>query len=472
MAVLGVAALAALKGYLWVQAGETWKAALMGIGVAAALTAGGWLWHRWKRARKRVYDPLIIREKVSRIAFDGELQLVAVLPGMSDQKQARERARMLLEPVAAAYRHYDHPAGGAVQSEQGPTHRTRPIDDAPHRPRTVRQAQRPGRPGGGGPVAPAGGRGRDASGGAVRGKGADALGQGSPGGSSGGTDHGGQAPYHPLPRRPAQTPPPLRGKDPHGQVHTDAPHRRPQDDGEGCGKGRRRHRRRRSPRRPGGRPAPARAGVPHRPGAPHRPGRQTGRARRQPAGRPHLRRPRPHRRLGGSHRQGSVGPVGAEDAVHPRADRQDPPRGQRAPRHGRRRAADHPGRADPAGRRQVQERRADQGERPLLAPVVGEGLQGLARRDQSRRPGPGADPPLLLRILQAGQGHPGPAPIHHRHETGRPRRRHPAGLHRPGSRGQGRGLPGGRIPPEPGGRRDTGAGEPAAGAGGAARWSW
>ena len=118
MAVLGVAALAVLKGYLWVQAGETWKAALMGIGVAAALTAGGWLWHRWKRARKRVYDPLIIREKVSRIALDGELQLVAVLPGMSDQKQARERARMLLEPVAAAYRHYDHPAGARFRASK------------------------------------------------------------------------------------------------------------------------------------------------------------------------------------------------------------------------------------------------------------------------------------------------------------------------------------------------------------------
>ena len=111
MVVLGVGALAALKGYLWVQAGERWKAALMGIGVAAALTAGGWLWHRWKKAKKRVYDPLIIREKVSRIAFDGELQLVAVLPATDDQKKARERARMLLEPVAAAYRHYDHPAG-------------------------------------------------------------------------------------------------------------------------------------------------------------------------------------------------------------------------------------------------------------------------------------------------------------------------------------------------------------------------
>ena len=42
-----------------------------------------------------------------------------------------------------------------------------------------------------------------------------------------------------------------------------------------------------------------------------------------------------------------------------------------------------------------------------------------------------------------------------------PRRRHPAGIHRPGHGWQGRGRPGGRVPPEPGGRRDTGAGKPA-----------
>ena len=111
MAVLGVAALAALRGYLWVQAGETWKAVLMGAGVAAALAAGGWLWHRIKKARKRVYDPLLIKEKVARIAFDGELQVVAVLPATDDQTAGRERAKKVLEPVAAAYRHYDHPAG-------------------------------------------------------------------------------------------------------------------------------------------------------------------------------------------------------------------------------------------------------------------------------------------------------------------------------------------------------------------------
>ena len=61
MAVLGVAALAALRGYLWVQAGETWKAVLMGAGVALALAVGGWAWHRWKKARKRVFDPIFIK---------------------------------------------------------------------------------------------------------------------------------------------------------------------------------------------------------------------------------------------------------------------------------------------------------------------------------------------------------------------------------------------------------------------------
>ena len=112
MAVLGVAALVALKGYLWVQAGETWKAALMGIGVGAALAAGGWLWHRIKKAGKRVFDPLLIKEKVSRIAFDAEIQVTAILP--EDAKP--QRAKELLEPVAAAYRHYDNPAGAHLKA--------------------------------------------------------------------------------------------------------------------------------------------------------------------------------------------------------------------------------------------------------------------------------------------------------------------------------------------------------------------
>ena len=107
LAVLGLAALAALKGYLWIQDGETWKAVLLGTGMALGLAAGGWAWHRWKKASKRVEDPLLIKEKVSRIAFDAEIQIVAVLPADTRPQRARE----LLGPVAAAYRHFDNPAG-------------------------------------------------------------------------------------------------------------------------------------------------------------------------------------------------------------------------------------------------------------------------------------------------------------------------------------------------------------------------
>ena len=107
MAVLGIGALAALKGYLWVQDGEVWKAALLGTVTALGLAAGGWAWHRWKKARSRVEDPILIQEKVSRIAFDAEIQVTAVLPADTGQQRAAE----LLGPVGAAYRHFDNPAG-------------------------------------------------------------------------------------------------------------------------------------------------------------------------------------------------------------------------------------------------------------------------------------------------------------------------------------------------------------------------
>ena len=107
MAVLGAGALAALRGYLWIQDGEYLKAALLAAGSLLGVTVAGWAWWRWKQARSRVHDPLLIKEKVARIAFEGELEVIAVLPdGVGEQ-----RASEVLESVAAAYRHYDHPAG-------------------------------------------------------------------------------------------------------------------------------------------------------------------------------------------------------------------------------------------------------------------------------------------------------------------------------------------------------------------------
>ena len=82
------------------------------MGVAIALAVGGWAWHRWKKGRNRVYDPLLIREKVARMAFDGEVQVVVILP----RGTRPQRARRLLGQVAAAYRHYDHPAGARFRA--------------------------------------------------------------------------------------------------------------------------------------------------------------------------------------------------------------------------------------------------------------------------------------------------------------------------------------------------------------------
>ena len=107
MAALALGGLGAFQGWRWWQAGEEWKTVVLGAGVALALGLAGWARARWNRARNRVYDPLLIKEKVSRIAFEAELQVTAILPG-DDQ---RRRARELLGQVASAYRHYDHPAG-------------------------------------------------------------------------------------------------------------------------------------------------------------------------------------------------------------------------------------------------------------------------------------------------------------------------------------------------------------------------
>ncbi len=111
MAVLGAGALAALRGYLWVQDGEYLKAVLLAAGSLSAAVVAGWAWWRWKQARNRVYDPLLIREKVSRVAFEAELQLTAVIPGAERLPRVGE----LLTPLLAAYRHYEHPAGAGFR---------------------------------------------------------------------------------------------------------------------------------------------------------------------------------------------------------------------------------------------------------------------------------------------------------------------------------------------------------------------
>ena len=110
MAVLAVAALGAVRGYQWVQAGELWKTALLGLGIVGVLGLAGWAKQRWQRNRNHIHDPALIKEKISRLAFEAEIQVTAILPG-KDPRTASKRARELLKGVAAAYRHFDHPLG-------------------------------------------------------------------------------------------------------------------------------------------------------------------------------------------------------------------------------------------------------------------------------------------------------------------------------------------------------------------------
>ncbi len=69
----------------------------------------GWAWWRIKKARSggKHQDPLLIKEKVSRIAYEAELEVTAVL----SQHGTESRARELLRNAASAYRGYDSPAG-------------------------------------------------------------------------------------------------------------------------------------------------------------------------------------------------------------------------------------------------------------------------------------------------------------------------------------------------------------------------
>ena len=114
LAILGVFAVPALQCYLWIQRGETWKAALLGLGAVSLAALAGWAWWRIKKWRSggKYQDPLLIREKVSRLAYEAHLEVTAIL----SEHGAEGRARELLRNVASAYSHYNNPAGASFRA--------------------------------------------------------------------------------------------------------------------------------------------------------------------------------------------------------------------------------------------------------------------------------------------------------------------------------------------------------------------
>ena len=270
----GRGALAAFRGYLWVQDGEILKASLLG---RAPSSAGGGrlglvaLEEGPQPGLRPAADPGEGLPHRLRRRNPGHR-----LPARRGRRT--ERAGDLLESVAAAYRHYDHPAGARFRVGQprpvfvsGNLH---PPSLHPAGPGLfggrsvlgVREAAALWHPPGEGDETPL-----------VERSGSRALAPqprgvrtGAPvGDATGGAPREVNFSDDLLRRHHLYVARTRMGKSTlmHHVVG-------PQAAGEGRRKGRRRHHRHGPPRRPGGRPAGAGAGVPHRPGAAHRPGRR------------------------------------------------------------------------------------------------------------------------------------------------------------------------------------------------------
>ena len=114
MTILALMVPPALMAYLWIQRGETWKAVLLGLGVASLAALTGWAWWRFNKWRSggKYQDPLMIKDKVSQPAYETQLEVTAVLSEHGTENRARE----LLRNVAAAYSHYNNPAGASFRA--------------------------------------------------------------------------------------------------------------------------------------------------------------------------------------------------------------------------------------------------------------------------------------------------------------------------------------------------------------------
>ena len=99
---------AALQAYVWLRADETWKVVLMGLGILALAAAAIWVKVRFFKT-PRVYAPALVAEKISRTAFEADIQVTVILPSGGKPQRAAE----IMKRITAAYRHYNNPAGAS-----------------------------------------------------------------------------------------------------------------------------------------------------------------------------------------------------------------------------------------------------------------------------------------------------------------------------------------------------------------------
>ncbi|MCL5107363.1 MAG: DUF87 domain-containing protein, partial [Chloroflexi bacterium] len=115
---MGVAAFAGLlvlgacilQIYQWYQSAQWLNLALLGCGVG--LVAPGLLWLGQRLGGHTVYDPRLVREKISRMAYLVELRLTVFAPQERPEVELEARVSRL----AAAYHQYDLAAGNSLAS--------------------------------------------------------------------------------------------------------------------------------------------------------------------------------------------------------------------------------------------------------------------------------------------------------------------------------------------------------------------
>ena len=212
----------------------------MGLGVAAGLVVAGWAWWRIKKflSGDRHQDPLLIKEKVTRLAYDAQVEVTAILSEHGDERRAQECCATRPWPTRA------------TTIPPGPASRRARSDPSFPKPNPFRRPGACGNPvtfwacGNWPPWASLGQREPAVGSAPQRLQDAVPVGQSRVRRCLPGRHGGGQAAPGPPAegRHPAQPVP--GGPHPHGQVHADAPRGDPPDAGEGGREEQRRHNRR------------------------------------------------------------------------------------------------------------------------------------------------------------------------------------------------------------------------------------
>ncbi len=105
--VLGIAAFVGFRTWQFWQDGDVLKAVGLAGGAVLAVLTAAILWAKVKGGKGNIRDSQQVRDKLSRMAFDAELRITAIV----DAREGRRRGEEILRKATAAYHHYDNPAG-------------------------------------------------------------------------------------------------------------------------------------------------------------------------------------------------------------------------------------------------------------------------------------------------------------------------------------------------------------------------